>query len=98
MLKKAVIIAAVVLLTVLALTPYSANKSQALASPPEPLVRVSSAPIPGNLLTNGDFDNPNYPFYWRPTNHFVGGMWYEWFAVEIPEFIDGGIISHNVCY
>ncbi|MBN1889203.1 MAG: hypothetical protein JW850_14515 [Thermoflexales bacterium] len=54
-----------------------------------------------NLLINGDFDNPNYSFYWRPTNHYVGGMWYEWFVAapyRIPEFIDGGGPHHNVCY
>lgn len=96
--KKAVLIGMAVLLLVLAVNPYPANTNKVLASPPEPPLRAFSAPIPGNLLTNGDFDNPIYPFYWRPTNHFVGGMWYEWFAVEIPEFIDGGITSHNVCY
>jgi hypothetical protein len=54
-----------------------------------------------NLLVNGDMDGAGglYPFYWRPTNHFVAGMWYEWFWTgAIPEFIDGGHPYHNVCY
>lgn len=53
----------------------------------------------GNLLPNGDMDDPTYPFYWRPTNHYVAGMWYEWWiGASLPEFIDGGIIYHNACY
>jgi len=44
-------------------------------------------------------DDLNLPFYWRPTNHYVAGMWYEWFwTVAIPEFLDGGIKYHNACY
>ncbi|MBN1259692.1 MAG: hypothetical protein JXB35_03340 [Anaerolineae bacterium] len=52
-----------------------------------------------NLLKNGDFDDPNYDFYWRPPNHYVAGMWFEWFLMPyLPEFIDGGIPYHNECY
>ncbi len=56
------------------------------------------ASVSGNRLINGDFDQ--LPFYWRPPNHYVAGMWYEWWADDtaIPEYIDGGIIYHNECY
>ncbi len=51
----------------------------------------------GNLLRNGSMDEES--FYWRPTNHYIAGGWYEWWVGdEIPEYIDGGIIYHNVCY
>jgi len=63
-----------------------------------PLVIQSSGT---NLLINGDMDGGGgrYPFYGRPTNHFVTGMWYEWFwNAAIPEFIDGGHPHHNECY
>lgn len=52
-----------------------------------------------NLLVNGNMDTRD--FYFRPTNHFVAGMWYEWFVTgsyRIPEFIDGGHPHHNACY
>ncbi len=50
-----------------------------------------------NLLRNGSMDEE--PFYWRPTNHYIAGGWYEWWVGDyLPEFIDGGIIYHNVCY
>jgi hypothetical protein len=50
-----------------------------------------------NLLQNGDFDA--MAMYWRPTNHYVGGMWYEWWVdPNLPEFINGGSIHHNSCY
>ncbi|MBN2003420.1 MAG: hypothetical protein JXA21_08700 [Anaerolineae bacterium] len=53
----------------------------------------------GSLLINGDMDDPTYPFYWRPTNHYVAGMWYEWWiGSDLPEFIDGGHPHHNSCY
>ncbi len=53
----------------------------------------------GDLLINGSMDDTAYPFYWRPTNHFVAGMWYEWWAGDqLPEFIDGGHPHHNNCY
>lgn len=63
-----------------------------------PLVAQSSG---SNLLINGDMDGAGgqYPFYWRPTNHYVAGMWYEWFWTSaIPEYIDGGSPYHNECY
>ena len=50
-----------------------------------------------NLLRNGSMDEES--FYWRPTNHYIAGGWYEWWVGDyVPEFIDGGIIYHNVCY
>ncbi len=56
-----------------------------------------SATASGNLLRNGSMDSE--PFYWRPTNHYIAGGWYEWWVGDpLPEFIDGGIIYHNVCY
>lgn len=60
----------------------------------------SSAQSQANLLINGHMDDvTNYPFYWRPTNHYVAGMWYEWWAgPDLPEFIDGGHPYHNQCY
>ncbi len=67
----------------------------AWAAPETPPLNVLS----GNLLINGDMDDPNYGFYWRPTNHYVAGMWFEWWVGDtVPEFIDGGIPYHNVCY
>ncbi len=60
-------------------------------------VPLSSAQV--NLLPNGNMDDPNYPFYWRPTNHYVAGLWYEWWVgPDLPEFIDGGHPYHNQCY
>ncbi|MBN1877962.1 MAG: hypothetical protein JXA33_27320 [Anaerolineae bacterium] len=51
-----------------------------------------------NLLINGDMDQKG--FYWRPPNHYVAGMWFEWWSdhIHIPEYIDGGSQYHNVCY
>jgi hypothetical protein len=62
-------------------------------------IAIQAQAAPGdNLLINGDFDQLG--FYWRPTNHYVGGMWYEWWGNynAIPEFIDGGHPHHNECY
>lgn len=58
----------------------------------------SAEQINSGTLINGDFDQ--LAFYWRPTNHYVGGQWFEWWGnyTTIPEFIDGGINLHNVCY
>lgn len=59
----------------------------------------NAASIPGDLLANGDMDDPAHRFYWRPTNHYVAGMWYEWWIGDvIPEFLDGGVPYHNICY
>ena len=54
--------------------------------------------VGGNRLINGDFDQ--LPFYWRPTNHYVAGMWFEWWVdgTTIAEYIDGGGKYHNECY
>lgn len=72
------------------------SRAQAFLSP---LSSLSTSSGEVNLLINGDMDDPRYPFYWRPTNHFVAGMWYEWFWTgAIPEFIDGGHPHHNECY
>ena len=60
-----------------------------------PSLRMGTAGA--NLLRNGSMDEE--PFYWRPTNHYIAGGWYEWWVGDyLPEFIDGGIIYHNVCY
>lgn len=51
-----------------------------------------------NLLVNGNMDNA---FYARPPNHYVAGMWYEWFVSkphQVPEFLDGGSPYHDACY
>jgi hypothetical protein len=67
-----------------------------------PAVAPSSPPLESqaqNLLINGDMDDPQHRFYWRPTNHYVAGMWFEWWVgSRVPEYIDGGIPYHNVCY
>ena len=50
-----------------------------------------------NLLRNANFDTEG--FYFRPTNHFVARAWFEWWAGDaLPEFLDGGIKYHNICY
>ncbi len=96
MLKKVTFVGGVLLVAFLALGVHIAKGNQTVASTPVPQPALTTGT---NLLINGDFDSLNYPFYWRPTNHFVGGMWYEWFwTATIPEFIDGGINHHNVCY
>lgn len=62
-------------------------------------VELQSQAVTGdNQLINGDFDQ--LAFYWRPTNHYVAGMWYEWWGNNstIPEYIDGGIPNHDECY
>jgi hypothetical protein len=72
--------------------------AQVADSPDQP---PSIQPAAPNLLINGDMNGAGglYPFYWRPTNHFVAGMWYEWFWTgAIPEYIDGGHPHHHECY
>jgi len=74
----------------------------ATPEPPAPVV-VSPCLASGDLLLNGnmntDADTPQERFYWRPTNHFVAGSWYEWWMGDnLPEFIDGGHPHHNACY
>lgn len=103
---KSVFFTFVVLSLFLFIAPVAAEDippaTPAPASPISPLIRpclVTSATQAGNLLINGDIDDAAYPFYWRPTNHFVAGMWYEWWAGDqLPEFIDGGHPHHNNCY
>jgi len=43
-----------------------------------------------NLLVNGNFDDPAYPFYWRYPNHHVAGGWIRWWIHEtvLPEYDD----------
>ncbi len=99
MLRKVFLVAVILSFVVLAANPKPANEAKAMApEPPEPSLSAQTTAAT-NLLVNGNMDDPNLPFYWRPTNHFVAGMWYEWFwTVAIPEFIDGGIKTHNQCY
>ncbi|HNT78585.1 MAG TPA: hypothetical protein PKH77_26545 [Anaerolineae bacterium] len=84
-----------------------AQVSPAPITPPTPYYQFPAqqqrfpniASAPGDLLANGDMDDPNHRFYWRPTNHYVAGMWYEWWIGDvIPEFLDGGVPYHNICY
>jgi hypothetical protein len=97
MLRKAFLIATILSFMVLADTPKSANEANAMAPEPPGPSLSTQATAATNLLVNGDMDQLG--FYWRPTNHFVAGMWYEWFWTgAIPEFLDGGIKYHNVCY
>ncbi len=67
-------------------------------SSPPPWNRPRAVLQGENLLVNGDMDQ--LAFYWRPTNHYVAGQWFEWWAdrFHIPEYIDGGIPFHDVCY
>jgi len=97
MLKRGFLVAAVLSLLVLVTNPWPANEVGAVApEPPEPSLSTQAAAAT-NLLANGDMDQTG--FYWRPTNHFVANGWYEWFWTgAIPEFLDGGIKYHNVCY
>ena len=88
--NKLRVLARLALLVTLAIGLVPMGGSQVMASPP-------LNPTGANLLANGDFDQSS--FYWRPTNHFVGGMWYEWWVGgEMPEFIDGGHPHHSQCY
>jgi hypothetical protein len=96
--KKRLILSAV-LVGLLALGVLSVRGITAQMIQPAAQQTASVNALPGNILPNADFDDPNYPFYWRYPNHFVGGMWFEWWAgPNQPEFIDGGIKWHNVCY
>ncbi len=99
MLRKAFLIAAVLSLLVLATHPWPANGVGAMAPEPPGPSLSAQATAATNLLANGNMDDLNIPFYWRPPNHYVAGMWYEWFWTgAIPEFLDGGIKYHNACY
>lgn len=88
-------------LTCLLLAAF-ASFSGATRSSPAARASQSTAvtdPLTGtNLLLNGDMDQLG--FYPRPTNHYVARKWFEWWGdyTTIPEFIDGGINHHNVCY
>jgi hypothetical protein len=97
MFKKAFLAMAILSLVVLATNSWPANGVRAVA--PEPPGTVVSAQATGaNLLANPEFDDY---FYFRPTNHLVANMWYEWFwasPYRIPEFIDGGHPYHDKCY
>ena len=87
MLKK-VLIAAVVLAFVVAF-----GRGASALEPIPPSAQDAGA----DLLRNGHFDIGG--FYWRPPNHFVASGWFEWWAgPNLPEFLDGGIVYHNICY
>lgn len=91
--KRVILTMGVLVLVILAATLWTTNTSQAISS------ELVNLPAPNqaetNLLANGDMDQ--LPFYFRPTNHFVAGMWYEWWvSPNLPEFIDGR--SHQQCY
>ncbi|MGQ9466389.1 MAG: hypothetical protein ACUVSG_01900 [Anaerolineae bacterium] len=88
---------------VLAAPPPPATERASLAPPtPEapswlpgvqgwlPAAPVETQSLQPNLLVNGDFDDPNYPFYWRYPNHFVAGGWIRWWihGTVLPEFDD----------
>lgn len=101
MVRKKLLAVGTLLLVALVIGPQDAGGSSgSIGMFTSPLLAQAAASS-GNLLTNGDMNGAGglYPFYWRPTNHYVAGMWYEWFnTYAIPEFIDGGIPYHNVCY
>jgi len=99
MLKKVFFVVAILSLMILASNPSPGNEVKArVPDPPEPTLSAQATSAT-NLLANGNMDDLNIPFYWRPPNHYVAGMWYEWFGTwAIPEFLDGGIKYHNVCY
>ena len=96
----------IALLTIVALSAGGTTLAQPVDGPatmidPDPGTNGGVAtPSTGavNLLINGDMDQLG--FYFRPKNHYVAGMWFEWWAdyTAIPEYIDGGISYHNQCY
>lgn len=55
--------------------------------PAPPVAAMSYGP---NLLVNGNFDDPAYPFYWRYPNHYVAGGWIRWWihGTVLPEYDD----------
>ncbi|MBC7227585.1 MAG: hypothetical protein H5T61_10180 [Thermoflexales bacterium] len=90
----------VVLLTIVAVAvaePPPPDVTRSPLSPPPmgyagwlsapPVETTSAGP---NLLVNGNFDDPNYPFYWRYPNHFVAGGWIRWWIhlTVLPEYDD----------
>jgi len=77
--------------------PTSAITTRAPEGPVRPQLPAAELLNSGQLI-NGDFDQ--LAFYPRPTNHYVAGMWFEWWGnfLTIPEFIDGGVPHHNICY
>jgi hypothetical protein len=90
----------VVIVLVLSLSQLYGYGWAAPESPPSSeSFRSATIDDADDLLINGDMDDPRYGFYWRPTNHYIAGMWFEWWVGDtVPEFIDGGIPYHNVCY
>jgi hypothetical protein len=94
MLKK-LLFAAVVFSLILSLAHQSQSNTNSVVAQEsnQPL----SGTVSGDLLTNGNLDNG--PFYFRPTNHFVANMWYEWwYGSNLPEFLNGASPYHNQCY
>lgn len=89
--------------SVLAILTLTWGLNSAFAQPPfetlGPEGSIQLNAVQGsNLLVNGNMDQLG--FYWRPTNHYVAGQWFEWWGdyTAIPEFIDGGHPHHNQCY
>lgn len=72
----------------IALSPLSPPRMGATTWLPAPPVAVMSGGP--NLLVNGNFDDPAYPFYWRTPNHFVAGGWIRWWihGTVLPEYDD----------
>ncbi|MCS7179721.1 MAG: hypothetical protein N0A03_10760, partial [Anaerolineae bacterium] len=68
------------------LSPSSMGATSRLPAPPV-VEAMSGGP---NLLVNGNFDDPAYPFYWRYPNHFVAGGWIRWWihGTVLPEYDD----------
>ena len=67
------------------LSPAQAGAEGWLPAPP-----IETQSFTSNLLVNGSFDDPAYPFYWRYPNHFVAGGWIRWWIhlTVLPEYDD----------
>jgi hypothetical protein len=67
------------------LSPAQAGAEGWLPAPP-----IETQSFTPNLLVNGNFDDPAYPFYWRYPNHFVAGGWVRWWihGTVLPEYDD----------
>jgi hypothetical protein len=91
-LKKALAVGGILLLLLIVTGAHLAQGGEGDEEP------IGAAEVTAtNLLSNPTLDTGGY--YFRPPNHFVAGMWYEWFWTSaIPEFIDGGHPYHNQCY
>ncbi|GEM_PF-413204 len=65
-------------------------RGDAVARAPDLPGQLLSGQSSANLLINGSFDDPAYPFRWRYPNHFVAGGWIRWWihGTVIPEYDD----------